>query len=85
MGKNKIKVTGFRISDPNILPKIEIIAKRHKRVRNAEVEWALSDYINRYEQQYGIIELPQNDVTGSEAKINIGNINQTGNNNSINF
>ena len=41
MGKNKTKVTGFRIEDESILEKLNIIAKENCRTRNKEVEYAL--------------------------------------------
>lgn len=55
MGKNLVKVTGFRISDESILEKLNIIAKDHNRTRNQEVEWALSQYVKAYEKENGII------------------------------
>lgn len=55
MGKNLIKVTGFRFSDEKIPLKMDVIAKAHKRNRNQEVEWALSEYIKAYEKENGEI------------------------------
>lgn len=57
MGKNLVKVTGFRISDESILEKLNIIAKDHNRTRNQEVEWALSQYVKAYEKENGIINI----------------------------
>ena len=57
MGKNLVKVTGFRISDDSILEKLNIIAKDHNRTRNQEVEWALSQYVKAYEKENGIINI----------------------------
>lgn len=57
MGKNKVKVTGFRISDETILEKLDIIAKKNKRSRNQEVEWALDKYVKDYESQNGSINI----------------------------
>lgn len=57
MGKNLVKVTGFRISDQTILEKLKIIAKNHKRDRNKEVEWALKLYVDAYEAKHGKIQL----------------------------
>ena len=57
MGKNLVKVTGFRISDDSILEKLNIIAKNHNRTRNQEVEWALSQYVKAYEKENGIINI----------------------------
>lgn len=73
MGKNLVKVTGFRISDPEILPKMQEIAKKHKRTRNQEVEWALADYIKRYEKENGSI-----DTSTSTAKVSINKVEQNG-------
>lgn len=55
MGKNLVKVTGFRISDQDILKKLNVIAQAHKRNRNQEVEWALSEYVKAYEKENGTI------------------------------
>lgn len=65
MGANKIKVTGFRIRNPEILVKIDIIAERHNRNRNQEVNNILEEYIEQYERRYGIITIPEpeNDIT----------------------
>lgn len=57
MGKNLVKVTGFRFADQDIPLKMDLIAKEHKRNRNQEVEWALSQYILQYEQEHGEIQL----------------------------
>lgn len=58
MGKNLIKVTGFRFTDQSILEKLNVIAKDHKRTRNQEVEWALAEYVRTYEAEHGEIRLP---------------------------
>lgn len=60
MGKNLIKVTGFRFTDETIPIKMDIIAKNHKRNRNQEVEWALLQYIQDYELEHGAIEIDMN-------------------------
>lgn len=57
MGKNLVKVTGFRFNDSSILEKLNVIAKNHKRTRNQEVEWALESYVRQYEQEHGEIKL----------------------------
>lgn len=57
MGKNKIKVTGFRIEDDKLLKKLGIIAAENCRTRNKEVEFALKIYVAEYEQQHGEIKL----------------------------
>lgn len=59
MGKNLVKVTGFRIADNTVLEKLNIIAKENKRTRNQEVEWALTQYVKAYENEHGVIELQQ--------------------------
>lgn len=61
MGKNKVKVTGFRIEDATILEKLHITAKNNCRTRNKEVEFALKQYIENYEREHGKIELPKED------------------------
>ena len=57
MGKNKTKVTGFRIEDESILTKLNIIAKENCRTRNKEVEYALKQYVLDYEQEHGTIQI----------------------------
>lgn len=57
MGKHLIKTTGFRFSDPDLLHKLDIIAASHKRRRNQEVEWALTQYVKNYEEIHGEIHL----------------------------
>lgn len=57
MGKNLIKVTGFRFTDQTIPKKIDIIAINQKRNRNQQVEWILSQFIEEYEKQNGEIKI----------------------------
>lgn len=57
MGKNLVKVTGFRIKDESILEKLNIIAREHNRNRNQEVEWALKKYVEEYELENGKINI----------------------------
>lgn len=57
MGKNKVKVTGFRIEDESILDKLGIIAKNNCRTRNKEVEYALKKYVLDYESEHGEIKI----------------------------
>lgn len=57
MGKNNVKVTGFRIEDEDVLAKMGIIAEKHCRTRNKEVEFALKLYVADYEHQNGVIDL----------------------------
>lgn len=58
MGKNKVKVTGFRIEDEKLLEKLGIIAAENCRTRNKEVEYALKIYVAEYESKHGLIQLP---------------------------
>ena len=55
MGKNKVKVTGFRIEDEIILEKLNIIAKNNCRTRNKEVEFALKKHVTDYKTEHGEI------------------------------
>lgn len=57
MGKNLVKVTGFRFNDETIPQKMSKIAEIHKRNRNQEVEWVLSEYIREYESEHGKIDI----------------------------
>lgn len=57
MGKNKVKVTGFRIEDESILEKLSIIAENNCRTRNKEVEYALKQYVKNYELKNGDIKV----------------------------
>lgn len=82
MGKNKVKVTGFRIEDETILDKLNIIAKNNCRTRNKEVEYALKQYVQNYENQNGTIYTKNNVTVGNNSNGNI-NINQGNNNGNI--
>ena len=53
MGANKIKVTGFRIRNPEILLKIDKIATQHNRNRNQEV----NNILEQFERRYGEIKI----------------------------
>ena len=59
MGKNKIKVTGFRIPDETILKKLDVIAKKHYRNRNQEVVKILTDHVKEYELEHGEIKVEE--------------------------
>lgn len=72
MGKNKTKVTGFRIEDESILEKLNIIAKENCRTRNKEVEYALKKYVTDYEKQHGNITIRDIHITGGNNNIDIG-------------
>ena len=58
MGKNLVKLTGFRFNDETIPKKMDVIARAHNRNRNQETEWALKKYIEAYEKEHGEIEIP---------------------------
>ncbi len=84
MGKNKTKVTGFRIEDTTILEKLNIIAEKNYRTRNKEVEYALKIYVEQYEKEHGPIPLEDENTEPTKlTKAPIGNITQKGHNNSI--
>ncbi len=84
MGKNKTKVTGFRIEDTTILKKLNIIAEKNYRTRNKEVEYALKTYVEQYEKEHGPIILEDNDTEPIRpSKASVENIAQKGSNNSI--
>lgn len=72
MGKNKTKVTGFRIEDESILEKLNVIAQENCRTRNKEVEFALKQYVQNYEKQNGRITIGEINQSGSGNSINIG-------------
>lgn len=55
MSKNKVKVTGFRIYDENILLKLDVIADNNMRNRNQEVNYILQKYVTDYEAEHGEI------------------------------
>ena len=57
MSANKIKVTGFRIRNPEILSKIDKIAAQHNRNRNQEVNNILEEYVEQFERRYGEIKI----------------------------
>lgn len=45
----------LRISE-ELIEKIKVIAKNHKRSANKEMELILEDYVKDYENEYGEIE-----------------------------
>lgn len=73
MGKNKVKVTGFRIEDETILDKLNIIAKNNCRTRNKEVEYALKKYVEQYENLYGEIQIEEQEKEEPSQNIKIKN------------
>lgn len=70
MGKNLQKLYSFRTND-ELIEKLNIIAEKHSRTRNKEIEYALKQYVEDYETQ--------------EGKINLKNINIDTNNGTINM
>jgi len=60
MGKNLVKMTGFRFSEETLIPKLDVIAQREKRNRNQQVEYALTLFVEQYEQEHG--EIPVDGV-----------------------
>lgn len=70
MGEHKQKLFSFRTND-ELIEKLNIIAEKHSRTRNKEIEYALKQYVEDYETQ--------------EGKINLKNINIDTNNGTINM
>lgn len=70
MGEHKQKLFSFRTND-ELIEKLNIIAEKHSRTRNKEIEYALKQYVENYETQ--------------EGKINLKNINIDTNNGTINM
>lgn len=68
MGKNKTKVTGFRIENEIILEKLNIIANRNFRTRNKEVEFILEQYVENYENKNGEIIIEKEKENAKEQK-----------------
>ena len=50
MGANKQKLYSFR-TDDELIEKLNILAERHSRTRNKEIEYALKQYIAEYESK----------------------------------
>ena len=55
MSGNYYPPFSLRISE-NLLEKIKLIADRNKRSANKEIEFALEQYIRKYENDNGLIE-----------------------------
>lgn len=70
MGVHKQKLFSFRTND-ELIEKLNIIAEKHSRTRNKEIEYALKQYVENFENQ--------------EGKINLKNINIDTNNGTINM
>lgn len=51
MATNK-KQTGLRL-DIELLERITAIAKRERRSLNSQIEYAVSEFVERYEQEHG--------------------------------
>ena len=64
MGEHKQKLYSFR-TDDELIEKLNIIAEKHSRTRNKEIEYALKKYVEQYEQEEGKI----NNSTLSVTKI----------------
>lgn len=54
MGEHKQKLYSFR-TDDELIEKLNIIAEKHSRTRNKEIEYALKKYVEQYEQEEGRI------------------------------
>lgn len=52
MGENKQKLYSFRTED-ELIEKLNILAKKHSRTRNKEIEYALKLYVEKCEQEEG--------------------------------
>lgn len=52
MGANKQKLYSFR-TDDELIEKLNILAERHSRTRNKEIEYALKQYVAACEQEEG--------------------------------
>ena len=59
MATNKIQ-TGLRLSEPLYL-KIKILAEKEQRSLNNLIEYGMQKYIEDYEAQNGIIQVPSED------------------------
>ena len=51
MGEHKQKLYSFR-TDDELIEKLNIIAEKHSRTRNKEIEYALKKYVEQYEQEW---------------------------------
>ena len=58
MGKNLEKQYAFRCDDETI-QKLEFIAKKHTRNRNQEMKHIIKEYINEFENKYGVTEITE--------------------------
>lgn len=92
-GIYKNKAYTLRI-DNELMEKLKVIASKEDRPINKQIERITRQYINQYEQEHGEIILNNTDCEiqkdkfadkNSEININIGKINQTGDNYNVNF
>ena len=65
MGQNKQKLYSFRTED-ELIEKMNVLAERHSRTRNKEIEYALKLYIQKCEKEEGRIN---NTLSISQEKI----------------
>lgn len=70
MGKNLQKLYSFRTSD-EVIEKLNIIAENHSRTRNKEIEFALKQYIKKYENEEGEITLKNINIDTNNGTINM--------------
>lgn len=70
MGKNLQKLYSFRTSD-DVIEKLNIIAENHSRTRNKEIEFALKQYIKKYENEEGEIILKNINIDTNNGTINM--------------
>lgn len=55
MGKNLVTTTTVRLSDKDILRKLDVIAERNCRTRNRQVEYILQEFVDEFEKENGKI------------------------------
>lgn len=55
MSTNKVQ-TGLRL-EGTVLEKISYIAKKNKRSLNAQLEFLVQECVERYEKEYGVIQV----------------------------
>lgn len=70
MGKNLQKLYSFRTND-ELIEKLNIIAEKHSRTRNKEIEYALKQYVENYETQEGRINLKNINIDTNNGTINM--------------
>lgn len=70
MGKNLVKAYPLRL-DEELMEKLKVVAKQEDRTVREQITKIVREYLNNYESNHG--------------NIIIGEINQSGKNNTINF